>query len=113
MLGDAVTKSSCENLTSSWPCHDEAERLAGLIGAVMDFTDEPPKVFLEVRPVLTALFCPQLTFQTIKIGINPSLFLLITKCDHRPDRAGIVLVVVVVDLAITAMEIPRVRGVKR
>jgi hypothetical protein len=51
--------------------------------------------------------------EAIKIGIYPPFLFLVVKRDHRPARAGIVLVVVVVDLAIPAMEIPRVRGVKR
>jgi hypothetical protein len=52
--------------------------------------------------------------EAIKIGIYPPFLFPVVKRDHRTTRAGIVLVVVVVvDLAIPAMEIPRVRGVKR
>ena len=113
MLGDTVSEGSGEYFTGSWSGDDEAKCFAWLIGAVMDFTYKPPQVTLEVSSIFTTLFSPEFVPQAIKIGINPPFFLLITKRDHRPHGPGIVLIVVVVDLAIPAMEIPRVRSVKR
>ena len=78
----------------------------------MDFGHQLPQVFLVVHAVFVALLRPELMPEAIKIGIYPPFFFLVVKRDHRPACAGIVLVVVV-DLAIPAMEIPRVRGVKR
>lgn len=113
VLHNAVTERGSEYLAQLGPRHNEAERLAGHVGALMHLKHQPPKVSLELYAVLVALLRCQLVPDTVKIGIYPPRFLFITKCDHRSHTVGIVLIVVVVDGAAPCINVVRVGSAER
>lgn len=108
MLDYSVSEVRSKDLPEPWPCDYKAEARSRKISSRLNLSSQSHQIIRKTYPIIDALAACHLVRATIVECLYPTSLGYLIECGDRPDVVGVVLVVVV-DVAITEIDVPGVQ----
>ena len=105
MLDYSVSEVRGKDLPEPWPCDYKAEARSRNISSRLNLSSQAHQIIRKTYPIIDALAACHLVRATIVECLYPTSLGYLIECGDRPDVVSVVLVVVV-DVAITEIDVP-------